>query len=1370
MKKLNQKNVLSASVSMMMTLAICHSVSVQASDIEIYKTGFTPNPVVMFALDNSGSMSVNGRRSAFDLKDSMQAVLLGEGSIQPARNIRAGLSTFESPPWYPIKNGSTVLYKTTVHPATNEVESDKTIKVPRRDAGYIASPAQMLDDRIIYPTTRQDLFPSNGDVIFKDGSKQPVKTNNDVTIDNDTKKVYVRFQVDVPRGATINAAYLELRSSQNYTGTKLKLRVAQHNDLYSENPQITNLQTFASGATSKAVVSGVNNDYLTKIFNNATTQRSIDVYKNNYRNDNLGNPMNVYAMNVQSEVASLITTNTNWCGMGDIIFEVSRDSNNITFNADREDRVNPKLYIDWTLNDNVVRNNNCMFTDTKRSRTQKITNLGDVGAAGSMTARQSMNLQVQRLLTDTATPSNALYAETVAYMLGNSTKPLTNSNPANTSIDFALSGLTTDADSSIKYISPIKSVRDYLANTTNANYVSAYTKEQQCGQHGIYFLTDGDAEFNVRGATNTNDKLFASSMGWSSISCNSFDTCAQTMARGLLKASGYTANNRSLKIKTSTVGFNYTGASLSSWATAGGGQYTAVNSSGSGGAKQGIVNSISAFLDDIFDTNIPEQAVTGSPTLPQDALNPLRIQPYGYYAEFTPKPQDSTQLWAGNLNKYHVVSGELYNITKNLRLINTDGSLNSNAHGIWTDGMKGQLPLGFSTNAKNEKVADRTIYTNRQITGTAAPFVASEANSLKKVNVESLFGTGTTATFANDPDKNYWLNLLGYNVEAAETDVTLESLAAKPELRQVGAIMHSTPILLTQRGKITYSSGTIDTTDRDDYLLFGSTQGLLHVVDAGTGVEKFAFAPHEMMQNQKAAFLSETSSTLGSANLFYGVDAPWTAHTQYVSKANGELTVNSSDRTSDGSTNTDLTLKGLQWVYGGLRMGGRSYYALDLSNLDNPSLKFHINPDAAVTSTGAADTSNALSYMGQSWSKPTLAYVKFGGTKKLVMFVGGGYDAKGATTACNATGDTTAKNIGYECATYDQNTTIGSGAGVYMFSAGGVDQGKLLWWASANATAAKGAEAFTNASASAINMKYSVVSQINAIDRDNDGLVDNLYFGDLGGQAFRVDINNAATGTDESAKKDNFVKRVVRLYNGHESGGLSPRFYEMPSFSVHEGEDGIFGVVALSSGNRSSPMASATNSANDAVYVIYDNDVARTDLYDTITLRTPISADTGDTLALMALASGVAQKTDETYNRGWKYQYSTTAGRYKGMNEIFAVDGMLYVNVYDRDGTGIGSTCTGGVNGDSYVYQFCLPTGKCPNNFYASGQTEPNRVKIGVGILGTGLGQGSGNTDLQRLTVSRTLDCTSAANKNKPECQQFTTTAKLRQLRWYETR
>ena len=43
------------------------------------------------------------------------------------------------------------------------------------------------------------------------------------------------------------------------------------------------------------------------------------------------------------------------------------------------------------------------------------------------------------------------------------------------------------------------------------------------------------------------------------------------------------------------------------------------------------------------------------------------------------------------------------------------------------------------------------------------------------------------------------------------------------------------------------------------------------------------------------------------------------------------------------------------------------------------------------------------------------------------------------------------------------------------------------------------------------NMKHSIVSRISTLDRDADGLVDHLYFGDLGGQIFRVDLNNNQT-------------------------------------------------------------------------------------------------------------------------------------------------------------------------------------------------------------------------------------------------------------------
>ncbi|MDH1068584.1 PilC/PilY family type IV pilus protein [Acinetobacter johnsonii] len=973
----------------------------------------------------------------------------------------------------------------------------------------------------------------------------------------------------------------------------------------------------------------------------------------------------------------------------------------------------------------------------------------------SITQRKYLAQKIASLAAVTNTPTARSYAETIAYLLGETTQ-----GRASSGYNFA----NPDAYDTTR--------TGYYAAPSSMTQAEA---DKQCNGQGVYVLTDGDPYQHTNA-----QELIQSALGstGSSFSCSTSDSSAGTWdcVRNLAKNYLLNGNNpKGVAIKTAVVGFgknfnsvpsydktksiadNVTSINASSassnqknaalWGVEGGGGWY------SGSSSEDVVNSVKGFLNEI-EVEIPAVA-TGSPTLPQDALNPLRIQPYGYYASFVPKPQESTQLWVGNMNKYHIFNGELYNASKTIRLIKADGSLDAAAKGLWTDeGMKGQLPLGIGTNAANEQVANRTIYTNREITGTAAPYAASEIGSLKKVNVATLFGTGSTALFVNDPDKNYWLNLLGYNVGATETGITLENLAAKPELRQVGAVMHSTPILLTQRGQIKYSSGTIDTTDRDDFLLFGSTQGLLHVVDADTGVEKFAFAPNEMMQRQKAAFLSETSSIGGSSSLFYGIDAPWTAYTQYVSKADGTLTVKNSDRNSDGGTNTDLALKGLQWVYGGLRMGGRSYYALDLSDLDKPSLKFHINPDAAVTA-GEPDTSNALSYMGQSWSKPTLAYVKFGGVKKLVMFVGGGYDT------------------GYETAAYDQNTnTTGSGAGVYMFDA---NNGNLLWWTSASATAAKGAEAFTDASASTVNMKYSVVSQINAIDRDNDGLADNLYFGDLGGQAFRIDLNNAATGADASAKKVNFAKRVVRLFNGNVSGGASPRFYEMPSVSIHE-DNGYVAAVAFSSGNRSSPLvgtavtggnqAGSTVSAADGVFVVYDKDVARTDLYNTL-------PDTGATglktknIALTSLNSNISTGVAVTGNNGWKYIYSNTAGVYKGMNELYAVDGMLYVNVYHRDGTGIGGSCGAGVKGDSYIYQFCLPTGKC--SFATTNANTPNSVKLGAGILGAGLGQGFSNANNTGLIVKRptTLDC--ATTPNLPECQEFTTTAKLRQLRWYET-
>lgn len=1322
MRKLDQKNVLSATGSMLMTLAICHSVSVQASDIEIYSNATGGKTTITMMLDTSGSMSAQQMTdgSACELPAGTVYTLRDEpsGTIPAYTKYYCGVDipgSTSQQVYYYKRTGSYYnrsWFSCGTSGSINPSDCVTSISDPNPDSSF------------------DNTYGTNPRYYYKNEKPQT--------------KHYDRL-------TRLKDAIFTLMDSNQIDSSSVAIGIGQ----FSSQSGSNNVYTSADGASGKILVPAA---LLTTAQRTAIKTAVADLRGSN------GTP----TANAYAEVAAYMLGETTATGSSAYQGYFLLSGGYAGYYA---------ICQQWS-------GTSCTSWDglffqsgfTPSGYTQ-----GGVGTLGGYVGR---------------------------YYLGEK-------------LDRGFAKSVSLSKSGTKYTTPL--------STTNT----------QCNGQGIYFLTDGEPNSSYDPESIMQKALGSAGASFSVPTSGTLPNGSQAghgmpavgeFAKALRnKKVSPTAPNRNplgLEIKTAVVGFgsvfnvdrdadkakpvaqriirtldyinnkgertnqqrDYYNCSLITGVDAKNACNWGAKShpdlpSGVGGYGEGgfysaqstddVVQSVVKFLDDVKPEFEP--VATGSPTLPQDALNPLRIQPYGYYSAFTPKPQESTQLWVGNMNKYHILNGQLYNSAKDKALIKSDGSLDSTANGLWTNGMRGQLPLGLGTNADGDQFANRTIYTNRQIAETT-PYTATEANSLKKVNVTTLFGTGSTALFVNDQDKNYWLNLLGYNVGATETGVTLANLAAKPELRQVGSVMHSTPILLTQSGKITVGTGgVLDTTDRDDYLLFGSTQGLLHVVhagkndtDANRGKEVFAFAPHEMMQNQKAAFLSETSSTGGSSNLFYGIDAPWTAYTQYVAKSDGTLTVKDSGRTVKETDDGDeIALKGLQWVYGGLRMGGRSYYALDLSNLDSPSLKFHIDPANSKIYKSSTTTSGvtALSYMGQSWSKPTLAYVKFGGSKKLVMFVGGGYDATGATAACNASGDTIAKNVGYECSAYNQNTTTGGGAGVYMFDA---NTGDLLWWTSAHAKSLSGAEAYTDASdATTLNMKYSVVSQINAIDRDDDGLVDNLYFGDLGGQAFRVDLNNSAT------TKANFATRVVRLFTQNASGGASPRFYEMPSVSIHEGN---IAAVAFSSGNRSSPLsgtavtggnqAGSTVSATDGVFVVYDKDVARTDLYTLVDSGT--TALQTKNISLASLNTNISTGVAVNGNNGWKYTYSNTAGVYKGMNELYALDGILYVNVYHRDGTGIGGSCGAGVKGDSYIYQFCLPTGKCDFTTTTSG--VPNSVKVGAGILGAGLGQGRSNGNNTGLIVKRsgTLNCTTTPNL--PECQEFTTTAKLRQLRWYETR
>jgi type IV pilus assembly protein PilY1 len=420
--------------------------------------------------------------------------------------------------------------------------------------------------------------------------------------------------------------------------------------------------------------------------------------------------------------------------------------------------------------------------------------------------------------------------------------------------------------------------------------------------------------------------------------------------------------------------------------------------------------------------------------------------------------------------------------------------------------------------------------------------------------------------------------------------------------------------------------------------------------------------------------------------------------------------------------------------------------------MNNPELKFHINPDAA-------SSGSPLSYMGQSWSKPNIAWVNWNGSRKMVMFVGGGYDAGGATG--------TANNAGYESDTYNQ--TNGVGAGVYMFDA---LNGDLLWWASNNASATSAAT--TTSGVIALkdpNLKYSVVSEIKTADRDNDGLVDHLYFGDLSGQVFRIDLNNKASTIGA------FGTRSTRILNMHNASSayLSPRFYSAPSFAIFkDSESGdLFAAISIGSGNLSHPLAGYDSGRSyDALYTIYDKDVARSDLYTTTSLHTQ-DTSVGNSNSMLAIneltLSNRFQQSAEAMSAlvapyasssGWYYQMQ---GGTKIQNEkIFysptVIDYDLYVSSYDSSRLGLTGACGGGVQGVSKVQLFCMPFGQCSAADYPDRTDQNYSDEHGPGIQNHAIASGGDGTTrlVGGAIIGNNLD------------DQYKTKIKLIAQRWYE--
>ncbi|MBQ0752672.1 MAG: hypothetical protein KBT87_09070 [Gammaproteobacteria bacterium] len=414
-------------------------------------------------------------------------------------------------------------------------------------------------------------------------------------------------------------------------------------------------------------------------------------------------------------------------------------------------------------------------------------------------------------------------------------------------------------------------------------------------------------------------------------------------------------------------------------------------------------------------------------------------------------------------------------------------------------------------------------------------------------------------------------------------------------------------------------------TTAENNVIFASTNaGMMHAVDSQTGVERFAFMPKQLLERADEFTVNARPLAANNSRQTYGMDGSWTPWRR------------------PGAT--PIAAPRAVYLYGGMRRGGYSYFGLNVSNLNSPSLLWQID---------RGDT--GFERLGQTWSQPTLTQVMVNSVKTPVLVFGGGYSP--------ADHDSKQGMV--------RNSGDVMGNSIYVVNA---LTGDLLWSAGANESGAGS----TTVSA----MKWAIPAGLSVVDYDFDGVADNLYFGDLGGQVFRVDFDDA--NVTSSA-----VRVLAQLSSSTRADG-NRRFFYPPAVAFHQDETSGDKVlyVTMGSGYRAHPLDEAVD---DYFYVIKDSSALEGEA--------PAEVFTGSDLATLS-----SEGTLATFGmNGWKLPLANDGEKATASPVVF--DGRIFFTSYEPGSSGEADACSVRV-GTSYLYVVGLVTGQ---GVTLSGEVVPRK-------------------------------------------------------------
>ena len=550
-----------------------------------------------------------------------------------------------------------------------------------------------------------------------------------------------------------------------------------------------------------------------------------------------------------------------------------------------------------------------------------------------------------------------------------------------------------------------------------------------------------------------------------------------------------------------------------------------------------------ATLEEIFKQILSVSTTFVAASVPVNVFNRAEVTDNIYIALFQ-VDEDARPSWVGNVKKLKLVGANNSNTDSALLdalgqgAVAGDGRLSFDALTHWT--LPAQLPAPDLSAGEVTGRDGRTVArggAGQKIPGFLAgsPRLAnglggrtmyydSTPNSLASLNVDMAVASALQSDL-NAGSLMEATTLLAY---ARGLDVDdLDGDGVKNEARDwiFGDALHSRPMPLNYGTRGGYSSG-----NPAIYLAVGSNDGSLRMIrntspgGAESGEEVWAFMPRTSMAAQKILRNNAT-----------GAKHPYTldgAPVAYIQDVNFDGNIAAGDKV---------------WLYVGLRRGGKSYYALDVSDPESPRLMWTI------------DKSGDFGELGYTFSNPRVGMVDTGSGPVAAVMFAGGYDTNKDDRSGVGTDDA-------------------EGNAIYVVNA---ETGALIWKARGGSG---GASATVYEHPGLVD---SIPSALTVADTDGDGLIDRMVVGDTGGNVWRADL----AGDNTVDWKLTLLASVGRHAGGSSGKVTDRRFFHRPDLVQTKDGNGNFDAVAIGSGDRADPL-DIGGVASNFFYMIKDRGAA----------------------------------------------------------------------------------------------------------------------------------------------------------------------------------